>query len=85
MVKIKKNVQSMPSVPGSVTGLNFIKISATVIQVVWRRPQNISGRILSYSVIVKRSTLTVFQTTVPGDRNNVLVTNLSKKAYASMS
>lgn len=68
-------------VPGPVTGLNFTKISATVIQVVWRRPQDNNGMILSYSIIVKRSTQTVFQTIVPGDRNNVLVTNLSKRPY----
>lgn len=58
-------------------GLNFTKISATIIQVIWRRPQITNGDILSYSIVVTTSTGPVSQTTISGDQNNVLVTNLS--------
>ena len=64
--------------PGPVTGLNFTKISATIIQAVWSRPQVTNGMIVSYSVLVKTNTETVFQRIVSGDQNNILVTNLSK-------
>ena len=67
-------------VPGPVTGLNFTKISATIIQVLWRRPQSTNGVILSYSIVMTTSTGPVFQRMVPGDQNNVLVTNLSMYA-----
>ena len=58
-------------------GLNFTKISATIIQVVWRRPQITNGDILSYSIIVTTSIGPVFQRTISGNQSNVLVTNLS--------
>lgn len=68
----------MLSAPGPVTGLNFTIISTTIIQVVWKGPRVTNGVIISYSIIVTTSTETVFQGTVPGNQNNVLVTNLSK-------
>ena len=58
-------------------GLNFTKISATIIQIIWRRPQITNGDILSYSIVVTTSTGPVYQRTIFGDQNNVLVTNLS--------
>lgn len=58
-------------------GLNFTKISATIIQIIWRRPQITNGDILSYSIVVITSTGPVYQRTIFGNQNNVLVTNLS--------
>ena len=72
-------------VPGPVTGLNFTKISTSIIQVVWNRPQITNGIIVSYSVIIKTNIETVFQRTVLGDQNNVLVTNLGEQSHLTVA
>lgn len=66
------------------TGLDFTKISASIIQVVWNRPQITNGIIVSYSVIIKTNIETVFQGTVLGDQNNVLVTNLGEQSHVTV-
>ena len=66
------------------TGLDFTKISASIIQVVWSRPQITNGIIVSYSVIIKTNIETVFQRTVLGDQNNVLVTNLGEQSHVTV-
>ena len=66
------------TVPGPVTGLSFTKISATVLQTSWSEPEPTNGVIQVYSVQVETITNSIFQASVPGDQNSILVPNLSK-------
>lgn len=72
---------SLNIVPGSVIGLNFTKVSATVLQISWSEPEVTNGVIQSYSIQVDNHIDTVFQESVPGNQKSVLVTNLSKLTY----
>ena len=65
-------------VPGSVIGLSFTKVSATVLQISWSEPEVTNGVIQSYSIQVDNHIDTVFQESVPGNQKSILVTNLSK-------
>ena len=66
------------TVPGPVAGLSFTKISATVLQISWSEPEPTNGAIQGYSVQVETITDSVFQASIPGDQNSILVPNLSK-------
>lgn len=66
------------AVPGPVAGLNFTKISATILQISWSEPVVTNGAILLYSIQVEGVMESVFQRSVPGDQKSLLATNLSK-------
>ncbi len=65
-------------VPGPVTALSFTKISATVLQISWSEPEPTNGAIQVYSIQVETSTDSIFQASIPGDQNSIVVPNLSK-------
>ena len=57
----------------------FAKISASILQILWSRPQESTpGRIQQYLVSVETRAESVFQDSVPGQQNTVLISNLSK-------
>ena len=73
------------AVPGPVTGLNFTKISATILQISWSEPVVTNGVILLYSIQVESVMGSIFQTSVSGDQKSLLTTNLSKYNLSSHS
>ena len=66
------------AVPGPVAGLNFTKISATILQITWSEPVVTNGVIQLYSIQVESVMGSIFQRSVPGDQKSLLATNLSK-------
>ena len=66
-------------VPGPIVGLTFTSISATVLQISWRAPEETNGEIQSYFVLLETSTATIFQESVVGEQRIALVPNLSKR------
>ena len=65
-------------VPGPVVGLTLTSISATVLQISWRAPEETSGAIQSYLVLLETSTATIFQESVVGEQRIAVVPNLSE-------
>ena len=74
---------SIHAVPGPVTGLNFAKISATILQISWSEPEVTNGAIQFYDVQVDTISDTVFQASVPGSQKSILVTNLSNNLHVT--
>ena len=68
-------------VPGPVVGLTLTSISATVLQISWRAPEETNGEIQSYFVLLETSTASIFQESVVGEQRIALVSNLSKSLY----
>ena len=56
----------------------FTKISASILQILWSRPESTSGRIRQYSVLVETRDGSVFQDNIPGAQTTVLIANLRK-------
>lgn len=60
-------------VPGAVSDLQLAEVEATVIKIIWRKPQQPNGIIIQYRVKVQeQETLVTLENTILGDKNKVL-------------
>ena len=66
-------------VPGPIENLRFIKISSSVLQVMWNSPRVTNGVIQSYLVQVERYDGLIFSNSFQGQQTSALVPNLCKQ------
>ena len=71
-------------VPGPVMELSLTGISASVLEITWRKPNVTNGDILFYTVTVETHSGYMFQEIVPSSQTTVLISSLCKITFTEL-